>query len=171
MKMHGRAVVGRVVAATALAASVLTLAPSGASAARTFPLGVVARDYYFQGVPSRLPAGSYNMRFYNVGNEPHVLVAVNLGPACSESVATTDDAISFLANLESEEDFQDACPGGSLAGDVFAPPGGSASGPVSLTPGRTLVFCPIPDEMGTPHYELGMINFIDVFGLPGGFGF
>jgi len=167
--MKSRSVVARVVAAAALAVSALTLAPQTASAARTYPLGVVARDYYFTGVPSRLPEGQYSMRFFNLGSEPHVLVAINLGPECSESLSTAEVAIDFLEGIESEEDFLAACPGSSFAGAVFAPPGGRSSGPLSLAPGRTLVFCPIPDSMWTPHHELGMINFIDVVDLPGGF--
>ncbi len=168
--MHHRSKLGRVTAAAALAVSALALAPQSASAARSYPLGIVARDYSFQGVPSRLPAGAYNLRFYNLGSEPHVVVAINLGPACSQTVATAADAIEFLETVDSEEVLADACPGSSLAGDVFAPPGGSASGPLSFTPGRALVFCPIPDSMWTPHHELGMLNFINVVGLPGGFG-
>jgi len=171
METHRRSVVGRVVAVTALAASALTFAPQAATAARTYPLGVVARDYSFQGVPSRLPAGEYNLRFFNLGSEPHVLVAINLGSECSESITTAEEAIEFLGTVESVEDFVAACPGGRPAGDVFALPGGRSSGPLSLAPGRTLVFCPIPDAMFTPHHELGMIAFIDVIGLPGGFGF
>ena len=171
MRIHSRSVLARVVAATALAVSALTFAPQAASAARTYPLGVVGRDYSFQGVPTRLPVGEYNLRFYNLGSEPHVLVAINLGPECSDTIATAEAAIEFLEGVESDEDLFAACPGSSFAGDVFAPPGGRSSGPLSLAPGRTLVFCPIPDAMWTPHHELGMIAFIDVFALPGGFGF
>jgi len=157
--------------AAAVAASVLTFVPQASYAAsRPFPLGIAARDYSFQGVPSRLPAGSYDLRFVNVGDEFHVFVAVNLGPTCSATITTREAALAFLATIE-DQDPETLCPGSSLAGDVAAPPGGRSSGLMTVTPGRTLYFCPIPTEDGTPHAELGMIGFINVFGLPGGFGF
>lgn len=171
-KVRGRSLVRRVAVAGALGASALMVAPQASYAAsRTYPLAVVSTDYRFQGVPGRLPSGSYNLQHYNLGLEPHVFVAVNLGPQCSQSVRTTAQALAFLDTLEGPEDLAAACPGSSLAGDVFAPPGGRASGPLSLTPGRTLYFCPIPDAHGVSHEELGMIGFIDVFGVPSGLGF
>jgi len=160
----------RAAMASALAASVLTFVPQASYAAsRPFPLGIVARDYSFQGVPSRLPAGSYDIRFFNIGDEFHVFVAVNLGPVCSATITTKEAALEFLAAVE-DQDPETLCPGSSLAADAAAPPGGRSSALMTLTPGRMLYFCPVPDEDGTPHAELGMIGFTNVFGLPGGFG-
>ena len=166
-RLHGRPVWGRVVVAGALAVSALMLAPQASYAAsRALSLAVVSRDYSFEGLPGRLPAGEYNLSHYNFGAEPHVLIAVNLGPVCSNTITTTEQAQEFLENVQSDEQFEAECPGGSIAGDVFAPPGGRSSGPITLTPGRTLYFCPIPTEEGIPHDDLGMIGFIDVFSFP-----
>lgn len=169
MRMR-RASAGRVGLAGALAASALVLVPQASYAAhRTIPLAVVARDFQFLGLPPALPAGQYDVRFFNLGQEPHVIVAVNLGPQCSQSITTKEQGLAFLQTVDSDAAFAAACPGGSFAGDVFAPPGGRSTGPLTLAPGRTMYFCPIPEENGVPHFDLGMIGFIDVFSLPGGF--
>lgn len=168
MRARRRSLAGRVGIAGAFALGILMFLPQTAYAAgRTAPLGVVARDFQFQGVPRTLPAGQYNVRFFNIGHAPHVLVAANLGPECSQSITTNQQAVAFLATIQSEQDFAAACPGGTLAGDVFAPPGGRSSALFNLAPGRTLVFCPIPEENGTPHFDLGMVGLINVFTLPG----
>lgn len=170
MDVHTRQVIRRMVVAGALAVSALTVAPQASYAAgRTLPLAVVSREYQFIGLPSRLPAATYDLRHFNLGNESHVIVAVNLGPVCSPMITNKVQALAFLQTLEGPEDLAVQCEGSSLAGDVFAPPGGRTSGPVSLAPGRTLYFCPIPESHGVPHDELGMIGLIDVFALPGGF--
>ena len=169
-RVLGRSLVKRAVFATTLGVSALLMAPQAASAA-TFPLGVVSRDYRFYGVPSWLPAGTYSMTHFNVGHEPHVFIAVNLGPVCSETITTVAQADAFLDEVQGPEDLEAACPGSSIAGDVFAPPGGRSTGELNLAPGRVLYFCPIPDDHGVPHDELGMIGFINVFSFSFPFSF
>lgn len=153
----------RIACSSAVVASLLTLSATPASAQLgKFPLPVVAADYNFSGVPKKLPVGEYRVQFYNVSDEPHVFVAVNLGARCSGKVSTIADAKSFLDRIDGEEKFARECPGGSLAADIFAKGFGSSRGPLQLEAGRTLYFCPIPTDDGTPHYKLGMIGFIKV---------
>lgn len=163
-KVRGRSMVRRAVVATTLGVSGLMMAPQAASAA-TYPLSVVSTDYSFRGLPSRLPAGTYNVTHYNFGHEPHVFIAVNLGPVCSQSVTTIAQADAFLDVVQGPDDLAAKCPGSSIAGDVFAPPGGRSTAPVTLAPGRVLFFCPIPDDHGISHDELGMIGLVNVISL------
>ncbi|MGI9034160.1 MAG: hypothetical protein ACR2HY_10910 [Acidimicrobiales bacterium] len=166
-----RAALFVVAAATAVASMVGMLAPTAASAAtRTYSLSVVARDFQFLGVPSRLPAGTANVRFRNISrSEFHEFIAVNLGPACAGF--TRDQAIAEITKAGQAEDpiaaAQEDCPGLTFAGAAFAPPGGSDRETYDFQPGRVLYFCSIPDENGTPHFDLGMIGFINVFSVPG----
>jgi hypothetical protein len=163
-RVLGRSLIKRALMATTLGVSALLMAPQAASAA-TYPLGVVSRDYRFYGVPSRLPAGTYNMTHYNVGSEPHVFIAVNLGPVCSDTITTIAQADAFLDEVHGPGDLAAACPGSSIAGSVFAPPGGRSTSELNLASGRVLYFCPIPNDHGVPHDELGMIGFINVFSI------
>ncbi len=153
----------------ALGAAVLGMvAPPASAAGLKLPMAVVARDYSFLAVPPALPAAEYDLRFFNISRvEEHEFVAVNLGPTCSTTVNTAADAKALLEGGE-EEAFA-ACPGAEFEGAVFAEPGGRDRGTFNLTPGKTLYFCGVPDGSGTPHFELGMIGFLNVFSLPFGF--
>lgn len=165
-------------AAMVVAALGVSVQPSSALSFK-LPLGVVARDFQFLGVPSRLPAATYDLRFYNISrDEAHVFVALNLGSKCGASIDTVDKAVALLKGFPPGgpdpgpfvQAFNAACPGGSFGGAVFAVPGDSDRGDFTLTPGRTLYFCDIPeDDTGVPHFDLGMIGFINVFALPAGF--
>lgn len=158
---------GRIACSSAVVASVLALSSTPASAeVRNVALPVVAINYKFPTVPKKLPEGGYRVRFFNASDEPHVFIAVNLGAQCSGTVSTIAKAKAFLDTIDSEEAFAEACPGGSLAGDIFAEPLGRDRGPLNLEAGRTLYFCPIPTEGGTPHYKLGMVGLIDVVETP-----
>ncbi len=168
----------RVGLGAAMVASMLgaSAAPSSAAMAKR-PMAVVARDFQFI-VPPVLPAGDYDLRFFNISrDEDHVFVAVNLGSKCSNTINTVAQAKALLARIDQEsggdEDASDAvfarlCPGGSFEGAAFAEPGGRAREDFTFTPGKTLYFCPIPDEDGTPHSDLGMIGFMNIFSLPTG---
>lgn len=167
----GRSWAARIGFSAAMVASVMGVsAPPAPAAPLKLPMAVVARDFQFLGVPGRLPAATYDVRFFNISTEEdHEFVAVNLGPTCSNTITTIDQAKDALQNLDSDEAFAAACPGGSFEGAVFAGPGGRDRQDITLAPGRTLYFCGIPDENGTPHFDLGMIGFINVFSLPGRF--
>ncbi len=174
--------------AAAMAASTLTVAAPSAGAAEatpanaTTPLSVTAENFRFLNVPVFLRAGSYDVTLHNISEDDHVFLALNLGPVCSRSVTTTADASALLTRVgqeagdsgDPETVFEAACPGGSFEGAVFAPPGGTETDKIDFTPGKTLYFCPIPEEDGTRHYDLGMIGFINVIdpatraGMPSG---
>jgi len=156
-------------------------APSSADAVKR-PMAVVARDFQFLGAPPILPAGQYDLRFFNISREEeHEFVALNV-ESCKSKVTTIVAAKALLDAIGSkavrdaapgmEPDFDAAtqalCRGASFEGAAFAPPGQRDRQDFTLTPGRTLYFCAIPDEDGTPHFELGMIGFINVFSLPTG---
>ncbi len=172
----GRSWVARMSVSAALVGSVLgiTAAPSSASTF-TLPMAAVATGFQFLGVPSTLPAAHYDLQFFNISQQDdHEFVALNLGPVCSVTIQTVSDAKALLEQVGSsggdpEVAFEAACPGGGFEGTVFAPPGGRDRGDFTLAPGRTLYFCGVPEEDGTPHFELGMIGFINVFALPLGF--
>lgn len=158
---------GRIACSSAVVASVLALSSAPASAeVSNVPLPAVAINYKFPTIPKKLVDGGYNVQLFNASDEPHVLIAVNLGAQCTGTVSTIAKAKQFLDTIDSDAAFAAACPGGSLAGDVFAEPFGSGQGPLDLEPGRTLYFCPIPTEGGKPHYKLGMLGFIKVIPTP-----
>ncbi len=164
--------------AGAMAASTLAVAAPSAGAAEatpasaTTPLSVTAESFRFLNVPVFLRAGNSSVTFRNISaDDDHEFVALNLGPSCSRSVATVDDAKALLmsvgqqANQAGADDpepyFEAACPGGSFEGAAFAPPGGTDTEDFAFTPGRTLYLCGVPED-GVPHFELGMIGFINV---------
>ncbi|MDQ4097367.1 MAG: hypothetical protein M3144_05800 [Actinomycetota bacterium] len=141
----------------------MVVAPQTAAAA-TFRLAIVAFDYRFAGIPSTLPAGDYDIRFFNVSRaEPHEAVAFNLGPECAD--LSRADVIALLEAPEEEAAAQ--CPNLRFEGFVFAPPFGRDNGTFSLAPGRTMFVCFIPTPEGIPHFRLGMLSFTNVrdFGI------
>ncbi len=152
--------------AVIVAALGMAAAPSSATDLK-LPMAVVARDFQFLGIPRALPAAQYDVRFFNISRtEAHEFVAVNLGPTCSSTINTVAQAKALLDG--GEDAFGAECPGGSFEGAVFADPGGRDRADIALTPGKTLYFCGVPDDNGTPHFELGMIGFLNVFSLPFG---
>ncbi len=167
MKQGLRRSVARAGCATVVAASGLALSSAPASAvAVKRPLVMTATNYKFQGIPKTLSAGRYAGHLINTSDEPHVIIAVNLGPTCSASLTTISQAKNFVNSIDSEEAFAAACPGGSLAGDLFARPWAASRSTFRFKPGKALYFCPIPEEHGTPHSDLGMIGFINVTSPP-----
>jgi hypothetical protein len=164
----GRSWAARIGFSAAMVTSMMGVsAPPSSAATLKLPMAVVARDFQFLGAPGRLPAATYDVRFLNISrDEAHEFVALNLGPTCSNTIDTVEKA---KALLEGGHDIDVVCPGNSFEGAVFAGPRGRDRQDITLVPGRTLYFCGVPDEDGTPHFELGMIGLINVFRLPGGF--
>ena len=153
--------------ATVVAASALALSSAPASAvAVKRPLVITATNYKFSGFPKTLTAGKYAGHLINTSDEPHVVVAVNLGPSCGASITTISQAKDFVNSVEDEEAFALACPGGSIAGTPFARPMAASRSTLRFEPGKALYFCPIPEEDGTPHSDLGMLGFINVTSAP-----
>jgi len=150
------------------------------------PMAVVARDFQFI-VPPALPAGQYDLQFINISrDEFHEFVALNV-EGCKSKLPTVDSAKRMLERIgeaafaevgpnATEEEFSAAldkftrveCPGVVPEGEAFAPPGQRSRADYNFTPGKTLYFCGVPDDNGTPHFDLGMIGFMNIFSLPTG---
>ena len=147
----------KAVVALGIAAVALVSAPQSAMAQhRTYPYAAVAVDFAFRGVPSLLPAGNYDTRFFNFGQAPHVMVNINLGQSCggltqSQLIAVFD---------EGEEAFAENCPDATFGGQVFAFGGEQARDTFTLTPGRNVFVCFVGR-----HYALGMISFTNVINV------
>jgi len=145
-----------VVGLAAVTMSLVLGMPQAATAA-TRSLGIVARDYSFSGISSRLVAGDYDTRFVNGSRkEPHEVVALNLGPACAGLTRQ-----QVVAHLDADT-IELACPDIAFEGFAFAPPLGRDRVSFTLDAGRTLFVCFIPTPQGIPHYQLGMLALSDV---------
>jgi len=158
-----------------MAASTLAVAAPSAGAAEatpagaTTPLSITAESFRFLNVPVFLRAGTSSVTLHNVSDDDdHEFVAVNLGPTCGRSIATTADASALIKQIGDQAGDNDpqpfldaACPGSSFEGAAFAPPGDTDTEDIAFTPGKTLYFCGVP-ENGVPHFDLGMIGFINV---------
>lgn len=160
----------RRVAAAALAVGALatTAVPAAGAGPRdqarsgaAFPVAV-ASDFDYAGVPERVRPGTYDFTFVNSSREQfHELALFKVGKG-----TTRADVVAAADNLD--EAFFSDFRGGSFAeplavqrpedfGDFFA-------GRADLSdPGRYVYLCFIPDsETGRPHYQLGMLDFVDV---------
>jgi len=138
--------------AALVAAGALIGGPQAALAShRTYNYAVLATDFRFHGVPSVLPTADYDTTFINLGQVPHVLVAVHLGPECQD--LSTDEAIAIL-DLSEEEVFA-ACPGTSVNGDTFAFGGGRSQGSLTVLSGQNWFVCFVDN-----HYQLGMLKSV-----------
>jgi pimeloyl-ACP methyl ester carboxylesterase len=131
-----------------------TAAPTTESPPTTAPsaIEIVAVDFGYQRVPTRLPAGSYDVTFTNHGSELHELL-----------IFRNPDRLSL-------EQIHDLGPQGAVerievVGLVFADPGQSAPAPLvaTLTPGEYEVVCFVPTPTdGRPHFAHGMHTTITV---------
>lgn len=160
-------VVLRVAVALAVAGSALALSVGPAGAAGNRSVTVVARNFRFDGIPRYLPAGTYDLRFFNASRtDEHEFVGFNLGPACSARITTVAQLRELIRQIEQspdpEAEFNRQCPGNSFAGAAYAPPLARDSQSLTLEPGRMAYLCFIPEPDGTPHYELGMIGLVQV---------
>lgn len=134
--------------------------PQSATADSTRAMSVAARDYRFSGIPSRLPAASYDTKFFNVSrNEPHEVVALRLANACAGY--SRQQLIDLFRQGEAAT-FA-TCPDIDFEGAAFAPPLRGDRQTLDLAPGRTVFACFIPTPAGIGHFELGMLSFSDVF--------
>jgi hypothetical protein len=101
---------------------------------------VVATEGGFQGLPARLPAGTYDLAFSNAGGEEHELVLFRntSGLSLDELAARGDEAPSLV----------------EVAGVTYASAGRRAphDTAVELAPGVYTVACFVPDAVdGRPH--------------------
>jgi hypothetical protein len=89
--------------------------------------------------------------FDNVGDVPHALVFAKLNEGY-----TVDEAIELQGRKGSTEDIgqTDAAPGKSSTVEIEQP----------LEPGDYVMLCPIPNDEGTPHFELGQLEEFSIEG-------
>jgi plastocyanin len=124
----------------------------GSDAIRT--LDVVGADFSFEGVPSELSAGTYEVTFTNEGTELHeVFIFQN-----PEGIPLQE-----LFDLGPEEGMSKIVP--VMEMPLFAQPGASAPAPavIELEPGEYEVVCFIPTPTdGNPHFHHGMHTTITV---------
>ncbi|MFN2503882.1 MAG: hypothetical protein ABR540_06585 [Acidimicrobiales bacterium] len=150
--MRVRWLVGAVVATAALVGAPQT------SIAATYRLGIVAVDFRFAGIPSSLPAGEYDVQFFNGSRvHPHEAVAFDLGPECANY--NRAQVIALLDQPEADAFIE--CPNLAFEGFTFAEPLGRDRQTYNLVPGRTFFACFI-DTGGTPHFKLGLLSIVNV---------
>ena len=147
----------KAVIALGIASAALVSAPSTAVAQhRTFSYAVIAEEFRFRGIPSSLPAGTYDTRLYNIGHAPHVIAAINLGESCG----SLSNAELIAVFDQGQEAFGENCPDASFGGEIFALGGGRARDNLTLTPGRNVFVCFV-----NRHYALGMISSTTVLNI------
>lgn len=160
--MHARSrfhkgVVG--LAAVAMAA-VVGLPQAATAADTTRALSVAARDYKFSGIPTQLPAASYDTKFFNASrNELHEVVALKLANAC---LGYSRQQLIDLFR-QGEIATNTTCPDLGFEGAAFAFPLEGDRTTLDLAPGRTVFVCFIPTAEGIGHFELGMLTISNVF--------
>lgn len=140
-----------------MAAAMLSVPEAALAEHRTYNYGVVAVDFAFRGIPRVLPEGTYDTRFINIGQAPHVIVPVNLGTVCANLTrAELIDAFDL-----GPVGFFERCDDASVVGDgIFALGGERARGSLTLTPGRTVFACFVGN-----HYRFGMMSETQVLSV------
>ncbi len=105
-------------------------------------------EYAFA-LPANIAAGTHLVRFENVGNEDHLgfVFALPEGMSAEEARHSDDESVDW-----------------SQAQGVHAVgAGASVYAEMTFEPGRTYLFdCPIPNDKGVSHDELGMMQFLTV---------
>jgi plastocyanin len=139
---------------TAVAGAGTTTPAGPAAPAVTVPgdtIEVTAVDYRFDGLPTTLQAGPYDLRFTNAGGQEHELVMFRntSGLTLDELAARGPQGASLV----------------DLTGMTYASAGDEADHdmPVELAPGQYTVVCFMPDPTdGRPHLARGMQATITV---------
>jgi hypothetical protein len=160
------------IAALALGTLATTAAPSAGAGPRdrveearqrsAFPVAV-ASDFDFAGVPKKVKPGTYDFTFVNTSREEvHELVMFKV-----PKNTTRADVVAAADN--EDEDFFSDFRGASFAEplDVQRPeeiePGFFAGRADMSDPGRYVYLCFVSQsDTGQPHYQLGMLDFVDV---------
>ena len=148
----------RFVGGVALATAAFTLAAGPVAAGTDGTVSVTAVDtgtgqFAFQGAPTTLDAGKYEVGLTNTSFAPHEFVVFKLAEE-HEDITLTQLAAAADANDDSVVD--------KFAGAVFAPPGSSDIGKLKVKQSGTYAyFCFIRPEGGPPssaHYNRGLIG-------------
>ncbi len=106
----------------------------------------ISMTEYAFALPAGITAGTHLVRFENVGNEDHLgfVFALPQGMSAEEALHGDDESVDW-----------------SQAQGVHAVGAGAAIyAELTFEPGRTYLFdCPIPNDEGVAHDELGMMQF------------
>ena len=114
-------------------------------------------DFAF-GLPARLPPGTYTWNVPNRGQQPHVLILLEL-----KAGKTLADLMQVLSGPPTEGPPPGLAAIANEYADAFAEPGKRASVTLTLHPGNFVALCPVPDPgSGKPHFALGMISELRV---------
>lgn len=110
-------------------------------------LTVPMADYAFA-LPASVPAGTHLVRFTNVGQETHLGFVFELPAGMTREEAMAHDGPVDWATAQGVH----ALDAGEFT-DVE----------MTFKPGRTYLFdCPIPNDEGTPHDAMGMMQFVTI---------
>lgn len=115
-------------------------------------------DFHFAGVPTELAAGPHVWDIANTGEQGHVLILIKLAEG-----KTLDDLTAWMATPEARGGPMPADLGEDVPAGSYLDPGGRYFETIDLAPGTYAVICPVPDPAtGEPHYDLGMIQALNV---------
>ena len=107
---------------------------------------ITASEYTFD-IDGPTAAGRYSFVMTNAGAEPHLIVVAQLETGVAlEDVLASDGDIGVIEAVESN----------------VTPPGGESVVTVDLEPGRWIIVCPIPNEAGESHANLGMLRELTI---------
>ena len=107
---------------------------------------ITASEYTFD-IDDPTAAGRYSFVMTNAGDEPHLIVVAQLETGVAlEDVLASDGDVGVIEAVESD----------------VAPPGGESVVTVDLEPGRWVIVCPIPNEAGESHANLGMLRELTI---------
>jgi hypothetical protein len=107
---------------------------------------ITASEYTFD-TEDPTVAGRYSFVMTNAGAEPHLIVVAQLEQDVAlDDVLASDGDLGVIQAVESD----------------VALPGGESVVTVDLQPGRWVIVCPIPNEAGESHADLGMLRELTI---------
>lgn len=136
-----------------LRGTMLASAQASTPAALDYPEVVITAIEYSFDMPATFESGFTKVTFNNQGTMDHhaMFMRVNDG-------STIEDAKAALQ----QPDFGAVFAVTTGVGGPNCGPGETTSVIVDFKPGSYVVICAVPDENGTPHYALGMLNEVEV---------
>jgi hypothetical protein len=132
----------------------VALAQDATPAAGSYPtVEITARNYAFN-IPANIAGGWTQLTFHNEGPADHHAMFIKLNDG-----TTFDD---FKKASEAPDLGALFALGVSIGGAPTISAGQTASAILNFDPGNYAVICAIPDENGKPHYQMGMLNSVEV---------
>lgn len=120
--------------------AVVTVTKAAAPEPAPTPDLTIPMAEYAVALPASVPAGTHLVRFENVGKETHLGFVFALPEGM-----TREEAMAYSGPTD------------------WASAGEFADVEMTFKPGRTYLFdCPIPNDEGTPHDAMGMMQFVTI---------